>query len=112
MLDETDGEARFEAEQPKAELFQLLGSAHTLALLREFAANPGPHRFNDLKEELELSPTTLSDRLDELCEAGILRRESYDEIPPRVEYHPTEKGRALRPILDAAMEWVETYDGQ
>lgn len=109
MLDDTDEGVAFEAEQRKAALFRLLGSAHTLAIIRSFAADPGPHRFNELQSDLEISPTTLSDRLDELCEAGILERESYDEIPPRVEYHPTEKGRALRPILEAAGDWVAEF---
>lgn len=109
MIDETDGEPQFEAEAKKAELFQLLGSAYTLAILREFAASPDPHRFNELQEELDISPTTLSDRLDELCAEGILRRESYDEIPPRVEYYPTEKGLALRPILEKVLHWVDEY---
>ncbi|MEF8842721.1 MAG: helix-turn-helix domain-containing protein [Haloarculaceae archaeon] len=110
MIDATDEESRFEEEATKADLFQLLGSAHTLAILREFAANPDPRRFNELQEELEISPTTLSDRLEELCDEGILRRESHDEIPPRVEYHPTEKGLALRPILDEVLRWVQEYE--
>lgn len=110
MIEESNGESKFEEEAKKADLFQLLGSAHTLAILREFAANPNPRRFNELQEELEISPTTLSDRLEELCEEGILHRESHDEIPPRVEYHPTEKGLALRPILEEVMEWVQEYE--
>jgi DNA-binding HxlR family transcriptional regulator len=109
MIDETEEKPQFEAEAKKAELFQLLGSAHTLAILRELAANSGPHRFNDLQEKLDISPTTLSDRLDDLCAERILRRESYDEIPPRVEYHPTEKGLALRPVLEEVMHWVDEY---
>lgn len=95
------------AEAEKAALFRLLGSAHTLAILREFAADPGPHRFNSLQERLGLSPTTLSDRLDALCEAGILHRESYDEVPPRVQYRPTDRGTALRPILEDVGDWIE-----
>ncbi|MFB6229281.1 MAG: winged helix-turn-helix transcriptional regulator [Halobacteriales archaeon] len=110
MIDETGEEAEFEAEARKAALFQLLGSAHTLAILREFAAKPGPQRFSDLQDELGISPTTLSDRLEELCEAGIIDRESHDEIPPRVEYRPTEKGQALRPILEAVADWIDEHE--
>lgn len=110
MIDETVEGAEFEAEARKAALFRLLGSAHTLAVLREFAANPGPRRFSELQDELGISPTTLSDRLEELCEAGILDRESHDEIPPRVEYRPTEKGRALRPVMEAVADWLDEYE--
>jgi DNA-binding HxlR family transcriptional regulator len=110
VIDETDERVEFEAEARKAALFQLLGSAHTLAILREFAAEPGPHRFSDLQDRLGISPTTLSDRLEELCEAGIIDRESHDEIPPRVEYHPTEKGQALRPVLEAVADWIDEYE--
>ncbi len=110
MIDETDDGVTFEAEQRKAALFRLLGSAHTLAILRVFAADPGPHRFSDLEDELGISPTTLSDRLEELCEAGVLDRRSHDEIPPRVEYRPTEKGEALRPVLEAVADWIDEYE--
>lgn len=109
MIDEPDEAAAFGAPAQKAALFQLLGSAHTLAILRQFVAEPGPHRFTDLQSELDVSPTTLSDRLTELCEAGIVERESHDEIPPRVEYRPTEKGRALRPVMDAVADWLDEH---
>jgi DNA-binding HxlR family transcriptional regulator len=109
VIEDEEAETRFAAEAKKAALFQLLGSAHSLAILRKFAADPGSHRFTDLQDDLDISPTTLSDRLEELCDAGILRRKSYDEVPPRVEYHPTEKGEALRPMLEAVGRWVEDY---
>lgn len=109
MIEEGNDGPDFEDEQKKAALFQLLGSAHTLAIIREFAADPGPHRFTDLEEKLDISPTTLSDRLEELCEAEILHRKSHDEIPPRVEYRPTEKGEALRPIMDEVQQWIQEY---
>jgi DNA-binding HxlR family transcriptional regulator len=47
--------------------------------------------------------------LDELCAEGIISRKSYDEIPLYVEYYPTEKGLALRPILEEVMHWVDEY---
>lgn len=110
MIEEADEGVEFEAEERKAALFRLLGSAHTLAILREFAADPEPHRFSDLQDKLGISPTTLSDRLEELCQAGLLDRESHDEIPPRVEYNPTEKGEALRPAMEAVADWVKEYE--
>jgi len=109
MSDHGDGEQRFELERQKAALFQLLGSAHTLAILREFADESGPLRFSDLQDSLAISPTTLSDRLEELTEEGLVKRVSHDEIPPRVEYHPTEKGKALAPIVEASIDWIRDY---
>lgn len=62
VIDDTDGDTKFEEEATKAALFQLLGRAHTLANLHEFAADPGPRRFTELQEALGIAPTTLSVR--------------------------------------------------
>ena len=92
-------------------MFDLLGCAHTLAILRVLALDPGPWRFNDLRSRLDVSPMTLSERLGELADLGVLDRRSYDEIPSRVEYSPTAKGRALRPILESVVERIGEYSG-
>jgi DNA-binding HxlR family transcriptional regulator len=76
-----------------------------------FALDPGPWRFNDLRSRLDVSPTTLSERLSELADLGVLDRRSYDEIPSRVEYSPAAKGRALRPILESVGERIGEYGG-
>jgi DNA-binding HxlR family transcriptional regulator len=55
-----------------------------------------------------VSPTTLSRRLSNLEEFGIVERRSYDESPPRVEYSATRKGEALRPAFAVLSEWVES----
>lgn len=57
----------------------------------------------------EISPRTLSLRLKELEEAGIVNRTIYSEIPPHVVYSLTEKGLALRPVFDAMKEWGDTW---
>ncbi len=57
-------------------------------------------RFSDLLRSMEgISPKTLSLRLKELEEKGIVERTVYPEVPPRVEYTLTEKGRELEGIL-------------
>lgn len=91
-------------------LLRLIGKAHTNELLRELALKPEPQRFNELRERLELSPDTLSTRLSELTEVGLVTRRSYDEIPPRVEYDATVKARELGPMYDFLSEWVERHD--
>ena len=68
--------------------------------------NNGPMRFNQLIKSVEgISPRILAKQLKEMDSDGIVRRTSYPEIPPRVEYSITEKGLSLAPILKAMAEW-------
>ena len=66
-------------------------------------------RFGDLQDELNLSPNTLSRRLEELVEMGFLERTQYDEIPPRVEYEATDRLLALKPMFRELRNWMDTY---
>ncbi len=71
--------------------------------------NRGTLRFNDLMKELEsISPKTLSDTLKELQTEEIIKRESFAEIPPRVEYSLTEKGIELRQAIVPLLKWAAT----
>ena len=71
--------------------------------------NRGTLRFNDLMKELNgISPKTLSDTLKELHNEEIIRRESFAEIPPRVEYSLTEKGAELRKAIIPLLKWAAT----
>lgn len=93
-----------------SELFTLLGRAYALPVLHLFSMNEGPLRFSDLEDRLDISPTTLSKRLSELTEAGLLTRRSYDEIPPRVEYEPTDAANGLAPVFIHLYEWASVHD--
>lgn len=63
-------------------------------------------RFNVLENYLsDASSSTLSRRLEDLSDAGLLSRTMYDEIPPRVEYELTEDGRELQERLVPIVEW-------
>ncbi|NHN46073.1 helix-turn-helix transcriptional regulator [Halostella sp. JP-L12] len=67
-----------------------------------------PVRFGTIEEYLEgASTSTLSARLDELADEGIVARTQYDEIPPRVEYELTDDGRELQERLEPVLEWAE-----
>jgi DNA-binding HxlR family transcriptional regulator len=71
----------------------------------------GRARFCELERSLEgISPRTLSLRLRALEEAGIVARQTFPEVPPRVEYALTDKGRALVPIIETmrvyGREWL------
>ena len=71
----------------------------TLLLIRDLAE--GRSRFCELERSLEgISPRTLSLRLRALEEEGIVERQTFSEVPPRVEYALTEKGMALLPIIE------------
>ncbi|HWD84931.1 MAG TPA: helix-turn-helix domain-containing protein [Solirubrobacteraceae bacterium] len=71
----------------------------TLLLIRDLAE--GRSRFCELERSLAgISPRTLSLRLRALEEEGIVERQTFPEVPPRVEYALTEKGRALVPLVE------------
>jgi len=80
-----------------------------LALLAQFAADSGPWRFSELDDALEISPHTLSERLSEFENAGVITRRSYDENPPRVEYMATDDAEDLRPIFRELYDWCEGH---
>ncbi|MEA2124095.1 MAG: hypothetical protein QOI80_877 [Solirubrobacteraceae bacterium] len=72
----------------------------TMLIIRDLAE--GRSRFCELERSLAgISPRTLSLRLRALEEEGILRRQTFPEVPPRVEYALTRKGEALVPIVEA-----------
>jgi DNA-binding HxlR family transcriptional regulator len=80
----------------------------TLLLVRDLAE--GCSRFCELERSLSgISPRTLSLRLRALEEEGIVERHNYAEVPPRVEYALTEKGRALLPIVDGMRDYGEHW---
>lgn len=65
-------------------------------------------RFNELKKYIgTISYKTLSVTLKELEADGLMYREEYPQIPPKVEYSLTERGKSLIPILDQMCEWGE-----
>jgi DNA-binding HxlR family transcriptional regulator len=87
---------------------QVLGKRWTGLLLN--ALMNGPRRFCELTAVVEgLSDRVLSDRLRELEMEGVLNRIVYPQIPVRVEYQLTEKGQALRPVIDAIHTWAEHW---
>ena len=93
-----------------ATVAELLGKTHTMAVLSAFAFAEGPLRFSGLEAELNIAPNTLSTRLQELTAAGLLDRTAYNEVPPRVEYTPTEKAESLFPVFAHPHHWAMEYD--
>lgn len=66
-------------------------------------------RYNEVSAKLgDISPKSLADRLRGLEQEGLVKREAFAEIPPRVEYSLTEDGEALRRSIMPLMEWASS----
>ena len=70
----------------------------------------GPRRFRDFEESLAgVAPNTLSARLKAMEQQGLIASRLYSEHPPRLEYHLTDKGKSLGPVLKALREWGQRH---
>lgn len=79
---------------PVARTARIISGKWTLLIIRDLAS--GVKRFNQLERSLQgISPKTLSERLRSLEEEGVILRQTFAEVPPRVEYSLTEKGHDL-----------------
>ncbi len=80
-----------------------------MLILRDLLLH-GARRYQDLQESLEgVAPNTLSARLKDMEASGLVERKLYNERPPRLEYHLTEKGRSLGPVMRALRDWGERH---
>jgi DNA-binding HxlR family transcriptional regulator len=101
----------FEGGHPATPLLRLLGRSQALAVLACLLSERQTWwRFTEMEEALDVSTNTLSKRLEELAEAGLVARESYDEVPPHVEYAATEKARDLRPVFRELRDWAWSHE--
>ncbi len=90
-----------------ARTVDLLGDAWMILILRD--AFYGVRRFEDFQSQLGIGRNVLTQRLRALVEAGILRREAYQERPVRHEYRLTERGRALFDVVLALMRFGDDW---
>lgn len=91
------------AECPLGRALERVGDAWNLLILRE--AFYGSRRFSEYQNALRIPTNTLSRRLDNMVDAGLLTREPYTSKPPRFVYVPTQVARDFRPILLAMLAW-------
>jgi DNA-binding HxlR family transcriptional regulator len=90
---------QLEQNCPVCQTAEIISGKWTLLIIRDLAE--GSRRFCELERSLEgISPRTLSLRLRSLEAEDVIRRRTYAEVPPRVEYDLTPKGRALVPMID------------
>ncbi|MBD5131994.1 MAG: helix-turn-helix transcriptional regulator [Clostridiales bacterium] len=96
-------------ECPVATTVQLIGNKWKLLILRNLIYN-NSQRFTDfIKTIPAISKKVLTDNLRALEEDGIVEREVFAEVPPRVVYSLSELGKSLKPILDAMVDWGTEY---
>ncbi|HLT18080.1 MAG TPA: helix-turn-helix domain-containing protein [Thermomicrobiales bacterium] len=87
---------------------ELIGRRWTGAILRALLHDV--RHFNEIKRSIpSLSPRMLSERLKELEAAGLIEREVIPTMPVRTEYHLTEKGRQLSPVIQAIEDWAHDW---
>ena len=81
-----------------------MGDKWTLLIIRDLAA--GPRRFVELQRVLPgISTEQLRSRLNRMVADGLLTRQRYREVPPRVDYELTERSRELMPVVGALARW-------
>lgn len=87
----------------------LIGNKWQVLILRDLNLH-GTMRFKELQRSIgKISQKVLTSNLRTMEQTGIVRREAFAEVPPRVEYSLTELGRTLQPILDSMWAWGEGY---
>ena len=88
--------------------FQLVGKKFTILIIRNMI-HRDHKRFNQFLEIEEINAKILSARLKEMEHDGLIERKVYPDTPVRIEYHITEKGMALEPILDQMSAFSMKY---
>jgi DNA-binding HxlR family transcriptional regulator len=90
-----------------ARALEVVGERWTILILRNVVL--GVHRFDEQQRQLGIARNVLAARLERLVQEQILERRAYGERPVRYEYHLTDKGRALGPVLLELKHWGDTY---
>lgn len=94
---------------PVATTVYLIGNKWTLLILRELVANNNI-RFGQIKKNIDgISQKVLTQNLRELENNGLVKRQVYAEVPPKVEYSLTNIGKTLIPVMDMLAKWGEEY---
>lgn len=94
-------------ECPVATTVRLIGNKWKLLIIRNLFFKK--QRFTDFIKTIPISKKVLTDNLRALEFDGLIEREIFAEVPPRVEYSLTELGNSLRPIINALQDWGKDY---
>ena len=94
---------------PVETTLSLIGNKWQVLILRDLVLN-GTMRFKELQRSIgKISQKVLTSNLRTMEDAGLVHREVFAEVPPRVEYSLTDVGKTLKPVLDALWAWGEGY---
>ena len=95
---------------PKFEnAFELLGKRWTGLIIKTLLS--GQKRFSDIADAIpNMSARMLTERFKELESEGIVIRKVYPEVPVRIEYELTEKGKELKTAMDEIQKWAEKWN--
>jgi len=111
MVRAKEGEPCCVCPCPCEGLIDIIGKKWVLCVLA-LLGNNGTMRFNQLLEGLPgISAKTLTDALKDLQRTGLVKREAFAEIPPRVQYHLTKEGRELTMLVAPLMVWADRMAG-
>ena len=95
-------------ECPVATTVQIIGNKWKILIIRNLLE--APQRFSEIKKTIPgISQKVLTDNLRALESDGLLIREAFAEVPPRVVYSLSELGKTLKPVLDAMGDWGAEY---
>ena len=93
---------------PVEATLSLISNRWKVLIIRDLLS--GTKRFGELKTSVNgISQKVLTSNLREMEQDGLLTRKAYAEVPPRVEYSLTEKGKSLKPILDELHKWGDFW---
>lgn len=90
-----------------ARALEVIGERWSLLIIRDVLR--GIHRFDELQSSLGVTRSVLSARLAHLVNEGVLERRRYQQHPERFEYHLSEKGQALRPVILQLLIWGDRF---
>lgn len=94
---------------PVETTLSLIGNKWQVLILRDLV-DKGTLRFKELQRSIgSISQKVLTSNLRTMEAEGLVHREVFAEVPPRVEYSLTELGQTLEPVLDALQAWGESY---
>ncbi len=86
---------------------ELISKRWTILIIYQLLS--GTQRFCTIESAIPISGRLLSERLKDLEQEGIVKREVFPETPVRIEYSLTEKGRALEPVIREMMKWSQEW---
>ncbi len=90
-----------------ARTLDLVGEKWSILAIRELML--GNHRFDEMVRRTGAPRDMLTTRLRKLEEVGLIERRLYQEGPPRYEYHLTELGKSLSPVMNVLRDWGDTH---